>query len=738
MELHPGRGRRYVPEVKSVEVDPIRRALQENEDWYRDLVEHSQDLLCIHDLQGRLLSVNPSPARVLGYTVEELIQIPMQEILAPEFRPQFDAYLVQIGSKGEAKGLMAVMTRTGERRIWEYRNTLRTEGVASPIVRGMAHDVTERMRAEKELQAAAELNRQIVAGLREGVILFDRDLRYRVWNPFMEEMTGLSSEQVLGRHVLEVFPEAKRYGIYDRLLRSLQGETVEVPDTYDTSHPEPRWVSARHTPVRDSKGEIAGVIVAVDDITQRKRAASALEESENRFRVVYQRAPVGMCLVETRTGRFLQVNPKYCEIVGRTEEDLLCRDVQSISHPDDIAEGEEKMRQLADGELQRFEMEKRYLRPDGSVRWVSVLVVRMCADDDVLIWNMAIVQDVTELREVTDQLRRAKEKLTEEKLYLEQEIHSELGFGEIVGQSRALNAVMEQVGHVASSDATVLLLGETGTGKELIARAIHQKSTRRGSSFIKVNCAAIPSGLLESELFGHEKGAFTGAVSKKIGRLELADRGTLFLDEIGEIPLALQPKLLRVLQDQEFERLGGTQTLKVDFRLIAATNRDLSQSMKEGQFRSDLYYRLNVFPVRVPPLRERREDIQLLVEHFVQLSASRMNRSITSIPKKTMNTLMQWNWPGNIRELENFIERSVILTQGSVLAAPINELIVIREEGSGNSLKAKEREHILRALEQSRGQLSGPRGAAARLGLPRSTLQWKLKQLGINHQQYRD
>ena len=234
---------------------------------------------------------------------------------------------------------------------------------------------------------------------------------------------------------------------------------------------------------------------------------------------------------------------------------------------------------------------------------------------------------------------------------------------------------MEQVGKVAASDATVLLLGETGTGKELVARAVHRLSLRAGSSFIKMNCAAIPSGLLESELFGNEKGAFTGAVSKKIGRLELADKGTLFLDEIGEISLALQPKLLRVLQDQEFERLGGTQTLKVDFRLIAATNRDLADSVRENEFRSDLYYRLNVFPIRVPPLRERREDIRLLVEHFVQKFARRMNRSITThIPRRTMDGLMGWEWPGNVRELENFIERSVILTQGSVLVSPLGEL----------------------------------------------------------------
>jgi formate hydrogenlyase transcriptional activator len=294
--------------------------------------------------------------------------------------------------------------------------------------------------------------------------------------------------------------------------------------------------------------------------------------------------------------------------------------------------------------------------------------------------------------------------------------------------------MMEQVAKVAASDATVLLLGETGTGKELVARAIHQQSQRADNSFIKLNCAAIPSGLLESDLFGHEKGAFTGAVSKKIGRLELADKGTLFLDEIGEISLSLQPKLLRVLQDQEFERLGGTQTLKVDFRLIAATNRDLSDSVRENEFRSDLYYRLNVFPIRMPPLRERREDIRLLVEHFVQKFARRMKKSITSIPKRTMDALMGWEWPGNVRELENFIERSVILTQGSVLVSPLSELkpTAAEEKSVDESLEATEREHILRALRESHGQIGGLKGAAMRLGLKRTTLQSKLKHFGIN------
>jgi formate hydrogenlyase transcriptional activator len=342
--------------------------------------------------------------------------------------------------------------------------------------------------------------------------------------------------------------------------------------------------------------------------------------------------------------------------------------------------------------------------------------------------------DVTSHRELTERLREAENKLTEEKLYLEQEIVTELGFGEIIGHSKALRAVMENVGKVAASDAAVLLLGETGTGKELVARAVHRLSGRAGNSFIKLNCAAIPSGLLESELFGNERGAFTGAVSKKVGRFELANMGTLFLDEIGEISLELQPKLLRVLEDQEFERLGGTQTLKVDFRLIAATNRDLAESVRENEFRSDLYYRLNVFPIRVPPLRERREDIRLLVEHFVQMFARKMNRSITTIPKTTMDALIGWEWPGNVRELENFVERSVILTRGSVLVSPPSELAPAGTEGKiqDESLEAAEREHILRALRESHGQIGGPKGAAMRLGLKRTTLQSKLKQLGID------
>lgn len=323
-------------------------------------------------------------------------------------------------------------------------------------------------------------------------------------------------------------------------------------------------------------------------------------------------------------------------------------------------------------------------------------------------------------------------RLEDERLYLESELQSEYNFEDIVGSSPALKKVLDQVSIVAPTDATVLLVGETGTGKELIARAIHNRSKRHDRTFVRLNCAAIPQGLLESELFGHEKGAFTGALSQKRGRLELAHEGTLFLDEIGDIDLGIQPKLLRVLQEREFERLGSTRTTKVDVRLIAATNRDLTAMVGKGDFREDLYYRLNVFPILVPPLRERKEDIPLLVHYFVGLLSRRMRKNIRIVPRETLEAMTNWTWPGNVRELQNFIERSVILSRGETLAAPIAEL---REKGRAahprESLPATDREMILAALRASGGRIAGVGGAADRLNLKRTTLLKRMARLQI-------
>ena len=321
------------------------------------------------------------------------------------------------------------------------------------------------------------------------------------------------------------------------------------------------------------------------------------------------------------------------------------------------------------------------------------------------------------------EIAELKDKLAQEKLYLEDEIRGEMDFEGIVGQSSALRHVLNLVETVAPSDSTVLLLGETGTGKELIARAIHDRSRRKERTFVKLNCAAIPSGLLESELFGHERGAFTGAIAQKIGRLELADQGSLFLDEVGDIPFEIQPKLLRALQEREFERLGSNRTKKVDVRLVAATNRDLEKMMENREFRSDLYYRLNVFPIRIPPLRERPGDIPLLVRYFTQKYSRRMQKQIESIPAAALRKLSGWHWPGNIRELENFIERSVILTRGTALQAPIGELGHNGRHAPvvAGARETHERDEIVRILKVTSGRVGGPDGAAARMGINRTT-----------------
>jgi formate hydrogenlyase transcriptional activator len=371
------------------------------------------------------------------------------------------------------------------------------------------------------------------------------------------------------------------------------------------------------------------------------------------------------------------------------------------------------------------------------------LLIEVAKQIAIAVENAQAYREISELRD----------RLAKENLYLEEEVRSE-NFGEIVGDSPVLRRVLKEVETVAPTGSTVLIHGETGTGKELIARALHDLSPRRERTFVKLNCAAIPTGLLESELFGHEKGAFTGAIMQKVGRFELAHQGTLFLDEVGDIPLELQPKLLRALQEQEFERLGSTRTLRVDVRLVAATNRDLAQMVADGRFRNDLYYRLNVFPVVLPALRERREDIPMLARHFTQRFARRMGRKIETIPTSLMQALVQYSWPGNIREMQNVIERAVILSTGLALHINLAELnakmqksevvdqksngedVPISSDGrspnAGGTLADAERAHILSVLRETRWVVGGPKGAAARLGIKRTTLQWKMKQLGIS------
>jgi formate hydrogenlyase transcriptional activator len=429
--------------------------------------------------------------------------------------------------------------------------------------------------------------------------------------------------------------------------------------------------------------------------------------------------PVGECptgIAFTRGERMQFAQPELQLIGSSFSQDLLTAGVQSISCFPLISRGR-KLGALGLASTQNGH----YSQGD------LVLLTQIAAQVAIAVDNARAHEEIGLL----------KDRLSKEKLYLEEEIRSQHNFGEVVGNSPALRQVLKQVEIAAPSDATVLILGETGTGKELIARALHRLSARHENNFIKLNCAAIPTGLLESELFGHEKGAFTGAISQKIGRLELADKGTVFLDEIGEISLELQPKLLRALQDHEFERLGGVRTIKVNVRVIAATNRDLATAVTDHQFRRDLYYRLNVFPIRLPALHERPGDIPLLVRYFVQKFARRMGKTIESIPAELVQQLERWHWPGNIRELENFLERSVILTQGKVLYAPLAELRMVPDQNRNfGTLEEIEREYIVRMLREAGGIIAGVRGAAARLGMKRTTLQSRMQKLGITRDHY--
>jgi PAS domain S-box-containing protein len=757
--VHDGEGEIYRLAGTTHDITERRSAEESlwlSEDRCRDLIENSEDLVCTHDLEGNLLSVNPMPARLLGYEVSELLKIPMRDMIAPEGRVAFDEYLSRIKANGVDEGLLCVLTRTGERRIWEYHNTLRTEGVAAPVVRGMAHDVTEKRRAEIALQRREEDYRRFVAQSSEGIFREDLDVPVSIdlpedelvrhlihsthmaeCNDAMARMYGFKlGQELVGKRVTEMLLANDPTNIemtreYIRSgFRLLDRESHEID-----VHGNPKVFRNSMTGIVED-GMLVRTWGIQRDVTEhvraeegRSKAERSLAESEARFRMALKDSPITV-FNQDRDLRYTWIyNPQsYWQdgALGKTDAEILgAKKAESLIGL--------KRRVLKTSAAVREDV---VIPHDGKNRAFDIMIEPLFGADGSVVGITGTSMDIARFREMADRLQNARDKLAHEKSYLESEIKTELGFKEIVGQSPALCEVLKNVRVVAPTDSTVLLLGETGTGKELVARSVHALSSRRDKTFIKLNCAAVPEGLLESELFGHERGAFTGAISQKVGRIELADKGTLFLDEIGELPLELQPKLLRVLQDREFERLGGVHTLHVDVRIISATNRDLQRDVLHKRFREDLFYRLNVFPIELPSLRERRTDIPILVHHFLRKHSVRMGKQIEVVPKETMAILQNWSWPGNIRELENMIERMVILSKGSVLAAPPAELNSAQEVSDDN-LTEMGREHIIRVLRETNGVLSGQDGAASRLGIKRTTLQSMLKRHGIELENYR-
>jgi len=745
-----------------------------------DLFRLSPDAILIADGEGKIRGANPRASELFGYPPAELIGLPIDSLVPVRFRGRHPSHRENYAAHPRTRQMGAAMNLFALRKDGtEFPVDIMlkpTQTAFGPAVLSFVRDITEQRAAQEALRSNDQQLRSIIESVRDyAIYLLDRDGHVMTWSPGGERIKGYAAKDIVGKHFSRFFTQED----IDRdrpaeLLRmaAVRGR-IEEEGWRIRKDGSRFWCNSIITAIRDSSGEITGYAKVTRDFTDRKRAEEAimlqlsnalLANMDVRKLLSAISASIGE-LIPHDSATLAFYDPASNELVaqfldaGGTEtqrgevrlplqtspagEAFSTREPVVLERMEDSPYAPETMRHLTALGMQSGCWVPLIHSGDviGTMMVASRLEGTFTHREAELLTQMAdqvamAVNNALAFR----QIQELRDRLGQEKKYLEEEINLERRFDDVVGESVGLRRVLREIETVAPTDATVLIQGETGTGKELLARAIHRLSPRNDRTFIKINCAAIPAGLIESELFGHEKGAFTGAIARKIGRLELAHEGTLFLDEVGELPLDLQPKLLRALQEKEIERLGGSRPIAVNVRLIAATNRDLAQMVVEKQFRSDLYYRLKVFPVFSPPLRERTSDIPILVRHFVSTHSRRMGKRIEVIPDETMAALTRWQWPGNIRELENFLERAVILTRGPVLYVPLAELEVEDSQDSEGwenpTLQMAEREHILRVLREADGQIGGPTGAAARLGLKRTTLHSKLKKLGIERSDF--
>jgi PAS domain S-box-containing protein len=645
-----------------------------------------------------------------------------------------------------------------------------TSGTQSILT--VVRDITQRKQTETALRRSEERFRLLVEGAKDyAIFMLDPEGRVATWNIGAERIKGYRAEEIVGQHFSKFYPqEMAERGKPEHELEVAAAEGRFEDEGWRIRKDGSRfWANVIITALRGHDGQLLGFSKVTRDFTDRKGAEESLVLELGKALLTNPDIRQMLAAIESSIQRLIPHD--YATIALQSfngSEQLLVRELAS-TRPSSVEEALLPIDGSPDGwvflhqepllmsQIRDKNAGAPALQAAAGIQsgcWVPLnsrgevigtLFVGSRHEAafesrhaETLLQAASQIAGIIKMDHGFRRIVELSSKLKEEKRYLEEELRTEYNFEEIVGESRDLKAVLKQAETVASTDATVLVLGETGTGKELIARSIHTISRRRDRTFVKLNCSAIPFGLLESELFGHEKGAFTGAIVQRVGRLELAHLGTLFLDEIGDLPLELQPKLLRALQEKEIERLGGRRTIPVDVRLIAATNRDLSKMVKSGEFRSDLYYRLKVFPITLPPLRARTSDIPLLVNYFVNKHARRMNKPIHVIPEETMAAMVAWPWPGNVRELENFLERAVILTPGSTLRAPLAELEKVEDDNQieDPDFHNAEREHILRVLKESKGMIGGSGGAAEKLGLKRTTLNSKLRKLGIERGDY--
>jgi formate hydrogenlyase transcriptional activator len=597
--------------------------------------------------------------------------------------------------------------------------------------------------SKQDLQQALRQSRESEARLRKIIDTIptlawcnltdgSNDFVNRRWSDY----TGLSQEEVkrVGCKVA-IHPEdlPKWLDQWRALIASgARGEIEARLRRHDGAF---RWFLIRVEPLREESGEILRWYGTNTDIEERKRTEEKLREDEREIRRITDAIPQTI-MVQNPSGVPIYANQALLDYTGLTIDDVISSDFRArIFHPEDLERlHDEREAALLRG--QPFEIEQRALRKDGRYRWFLIQYNPLRDEHGQIIRWYATGTDI-------DDRKRSEERTQNENLVLREEIDRSSMFEEIVGSSEPLRLVLSQVAKVAPTDSTVLILGETGTGKELIARAIHKRSNRSGRAFIRVNCAAIPPSLIASELFGHEKGAFAGAMQRRVGRFESADSGTIFLDEVGDLPPETQIALLRVLQEREFERVGGSQTVPVDVRVIAATNKDLSAAVAEGTFRQDLFYRLNVFPIQIPALRERVDDVPLLVEYLIDRYTQAAGKKIRNIDKGTLEMFQTYDWPGNVRELQNVIERAVILSDGETFSVDETWLTPLTPKASTTTVPLvanlidHEKEMIENALREAEGLISGPTGAATKLGIPRQTLESKIRKLGINRHQFK-
>ena len=751
-----------------------KEALRASEESFRLIVDTIPGLVCTMNAAGEVERLNRQVLEYFGKTPEELKNWAKSDAVHPDDLPRVIAAFTRSVETGIPYDIEHRCRRADGVYRWFQVRALPVRDTKGFVINWyiLLTDIDDRKRAEEALRAS-ELNFRVIIDSIPGLVhtltaagelefVNRQNLAY--FGKTLEELRSWATSDVFHpddlAHAIEAWKHTQETGQPDEIECRLR----RADGVY-------RWFQLRCLPLRDSEDRIIRWMSLHTDIDERKQA-------EDRLQLLLE--------VTNQVVSNLQLRDLLRAVSGNIRRVMQC-DCASLALPN--AENKQLQLNVLDfPEGRGFFQEEGVYSIEGSPygmafrtmkplslespfpAWLDNPVVQsrihegfksLCfiplirrnraigtlnlgrlrggafTEEDLYFLGQVASQIAIGVENALEygQITEAKKRLTDQKLYLENEIRVEYGFEEVIGNSSKLKAVLDSVRTVAPADSTVLIQGETGTGKELIARAIHNLSPRKGNAFVKVNCAAIPSGLLESDLFGHEKGSFTGAIAQKIGRFELADKGTVFLDEVGDIPLELQPKLLRVLQEQEFERLGSTRTQRVDVRVLAATHANLTQMVAEKKFRGDLYYRLNVFPVTLPPLRDRREDIPLLVRYFSNKYALRMGKHIESIPKEAMDALTHYGWPGNIRELQNLMERAVLLSTGPSLRVPLAEILAdsgLNAAGGGNALEQAEREQIVRALRESNWVVGGAHGAATRLGLKRTSLAYKMQKLGIS------